>query len=102
MLPPDGTRVELRPKSAALLRALAVRPGTIVSKDELIEEVWRGLAVDDDGLVQCVGDIRRALGPAGREALRTHPRIGYSLHPNSARRRCQRREGPWRGACRDP
>jgi DNA-binding winged helix-turn-helix (wHTH) protein/TolB-like protein/Tfp pilus assembly protein PilF len=80
----DGARTELRPKTAALLRALAARPGALVSKDELVAEVWEGLAVDDDGIVQCVGEIRRALGPAGREALRTHPRRGYSLHPDAA------------------
>lgn len=80
VLAPDGTRAELRPKTAALLRALAKEPGVVVSKDALIEEVWSGRAVDDDGLVQCVGEIRRSLGPSGREAVRTHARRGYSLH----------------------
>jgi TolB-like protein/DNA-binding winged helix-turn-helix (wHTH) protein len=82
VIAPDDVRTELRPKTAALLRTLAARPGALVSKDEIVAEVWEGLAVDDDGIVQCVGEIRRALAPAGRAALRTHPRLGYSLHPD--------------------
>lgn len=61
----DGVRTELRPKTAALLRTLAARPGELISKDEIVGEVWGGLAVDDDGIVQCVSEIRRALGSAG-------------------------------------
>ncbi len=75
----DGVRTELRPKTASLLRALAERPGGLVSKDELLEKVWPGLHVDEDALVQCVGEIRRAVGPGGKEAIRTHAKRGYSL-----------------------
>jgi TolB-like protein/DNA-binding winged helix-turn-helix (wHTH) protein len=74
----DGTVIELRPKTAALLEALAARPGEIVTKDELLERVWPGVYVDEDALVQCVGEIRRALGP-DRDAVRTHAKRGYSL-----------------------
>ena len=75
----DGAVTELRPKAAALLRALAARPGALVAKDALLAEVWAGRLVDEDGIVQCVGEIRRALGPGGRDAIRTHPKRGYSL-----------------------
>ena len=75
----DGAVTELRPKAAALLRALAARPGVLVTKDVLLDEIWPGQFVDEDGIVQCVGEIRRALGPDGRNAIRTHPKRGYSL-----------------------
>lgn len=78
----DGAVTTLRPKSAALLRALAERPGQLVTKADLMEMVWPGTFVDEDGLVQCVGEIRRALGPSGRDVVRTHARRGYSLHPD--------------------
>jgi len=74
----DGTSSTLRPKTAALLAALAGRPGTVISKDELLATVWPGLFVDEDGLVQCAGEIRRALGP-DRAAIRTFARQGYAL-----------------------
>ncbi len=75
---PDGTLTELRRQSAAVLRRLAARPGETVSKDTLHDEVWAEIAVTDDSLVQCIGEIRRALG-AARDALRTVPREGYRL-----------------------
>jgi hypothetical protein len=41
--------------------------------------------VTEDSLVQAIGDIRRALGGAGRTALRTLPRRGYILVPDQVR-----------------
>jgi adenylate cyclase len=51
----------------------------VVSKDALMEAVWPGLAVTDDSLVQCIGDIRRALRDQAKTLLRTVPRRGYRL-----------------------
>ncbi len=89
---PDGT-TELRPKTTDVLRALAASPGTILGKDALLEAVWPGLAIEEDGLVQCISEIRQALGPAGRAALRTHAKRGYALHldPPAPPRRAARR-----------
>jgi TolB-like protein len=75
---PDGAETLLRPQSAAVLRVLAARRGHVVSKDDLHAAVWGGVAVTDDSLVQCVADIRRALGGA-RDALQTLPKRGYRL-----------------------
>ena len=36
--------------------------------------VWPDAVVTDDSLVQCVKEIRHALGDAGREWIRTLPR----------------------------
>jgi DNA-binding winged helix-turn-helix (wHTH) protein len=80
---PDGTETELRRQSAAMLGALAARRGEIVGKDALHAAVWGDVAVTDDSLVQCIADIRRALGPA-RDALHTLPRRGYRLEAEGA------------------
>jgi TolB-like protein len=88
----DGTETELRPQSAAVLRLLAARAGETVSKDELHAAVWGDIAVTEDSLVQCIGDIRRALG-ADRDAVTTVPRRGYRLEPPAA----GRARRPWRG-----
>lgn len=53
----DGTSLELRPKSFEVPTILARNAGEIVSKDTLIENVWSGLNVTDESLVQCVSDI---------------------------------------------
>jgi TolB-like protein/Tfp pilus assembly protein PilF len=71
--------VELRPKTAQVLSHLAERCGQVVARDELIEAVWPGVYVTENGLTQCVAEIRRALG-ADEALLRTLPRRGYLLN----------------------
>jgi TolB-like protein/DNA-binding winged helix-turn-helix (wHTH) protein len=74
-----GRDVALRPQSFAVLRYLAEHAERIVTKDELMEAVWRGIAVTDDSLVQCIHDIRRALRDESQSVLRNVPRRGYQL-----------------------
>lgn len=76
---PEGRTVALRPQSFAVLRYLIENVGRIVTKDELLASIWPGLAVTDDSLVQCIGDIRRALGSEANAILKTVPRRGYTL-----------------------
>ena len=69
--------VRLRPKSFDVLRYLVEHAGRLVSKEELIKAVWPGVFVTDDSLVQCVGDIRGALGDEAHRIVQTVPRRGY-------------------------
>ena len=41
--------------------------------------VWPGIAVTDDSLVQCIGEVRRAIGDEAHAVVRTVPRRGYRL-----------------------
>jgi TolB-like protein/DNA-binding winged helix-turn-helix (wHTH) protein len=74
-----GARIDLRHRSFAVLRYLAVNAGRVVTKDELLAAIWPSLTVTDDSLTQCISDIRRALGDAGRDLIRTVPRRGYMI-----------------------
>ena len=74
--------VPLRPQAWAVLRLLAQRVGSLVPKNEILDEVWSDTEVTEDSLVQAIGDIRQALGEAGRSAIRTLPRRGYMLVVN--------------------
>lgn len=76
---PDGQEATLRPQSFAVLRLLIARTGRLVTKDELQAAVWPGVIVTDDSLVQCIGEIRRALGDDARALVETVPRRGYRL-----------------------
>jgi DNA-binding winged helix-turn-helix (wHTH) protein len=80
-----GSIVPLRPRAWMVLRFLALHAGRLVGKNELMDEVWADCEVTEDSLVQAVGDIRRALGDAGRTALRTLPRRGYMLIADEGR-----------------
>lgn len=76
-----GQRVELRPRSYAVLRLLAENAGRLVAKDDIMERVWDDVAVTEDSLTQCIADIRKAIGDEERRVLRTVSRKGYMLVP---------------------
>jgi DNA-binding winged helix-turn-helix (wHTH) protein len=71
--------IDLRPKAFDVLRHLAENAGRLVSKQELHDAVWGRVTVSDDSLVQCIRELRRKLGDAGRELIKTVPRRGYLL-----------------------
>jgi TolB-like protein len=80
----SGDPVDLRSQSLAVLCLLAGQAGKVVTKDSLIDEIWRDTFVTDDSLVQCVSDIRRAIGDRDHKLIQTLPRRGYRLNPGRA------------------
>ncbi len=74
-----GAEIKLRPKGFALPLYLLETPGVLHPWEALLDALWPGLAVTDDSLTQCVGDLRRALGDRATVVLRTLPRRGYML-----------------------
>jgi TolB-like protein/tetratricopeptide (TPR) repeat protein len=62
-----------------VLEHLVRNPDRVVTKEELFEAVWAGVVVTDDSLVQCVKELRQALGDNAQEIIRTLPRRGYML-----------------------
>lgn len=77
----DGQLVPLAPQPFRLLLALASRPGELVTRDELRQQVWGdGTFVDfERGLNFCVLQARTALGDDAKEPqyIETLPRRGY-------------------------
>jgi TolB-like protein len=83
-----GSVVTLRPQAAEVFKVLAARAGELVSKDELVKSVWGGIAVTDDSLVQCITEIRKALGDDKHKIVKTVLKRGYVLDaggPESAK-----------------
>src|SRR5215467_6326333 len=72
-----GREVKLRPKVFDALRFLVENRGRLVAKEELIQALWPDSFVTDDSLVQCMVELRRALGDRSQEILKTVPRRGY-------------------------
>jgi TolB-like protein/DNA-binding winged helix-turn-helix (wHTH) protein len=62
----DGAHIALGGRAFALLRLLMERPQTLVTKDEIFDRVWPGLAVSDSVLTTAVKELRRALGDEAR------------------------------------
>lgn len=67
----------LRPQSFDVLCYLAERPGTVVSRDQLIEAVWHRRPASDESVTQCVKDIRQALGEDAQDIIKTVAKRGY-------------------------
>lgn len=82
----QGEVIELRPKAFDVLRHLVANAGSVVSKQQLLEALWPGLAVTDDSLVQCVSDVRQALSDRGHQIIRTLPRRGYLFAAEATQR----------------
>jgi DNA-binding response OmpR family regulator len=78
----DGHEAQLTHNEAIILRALMLRPGYVVSRSELMCQLWESDAfVDDNTLTVNVNRLRRALEDLGAPAdfVRTHRGAGYSL-----------------------
>jgi DNA-binding response OmpR family regulator len=75
----DGEAIELSPREFALLHALASRPDTAVSKDDLLRLVWGDEQAATRNVVEVyVGYVRRKLDAVGAgHVLRTVRGYGY-------------------------
>src|SRR5262249_27494194 len=77
----DGREVRLTPRAAAVLNVLAECPGEVVTKQDLFDRVWSGIAVTDDALTTGIQELRGALGDDARRPryIETRHRRGYRL-----------------------
>ena len=75
----DDRDIDLRPKTFRVLRHLAENAGRLVPKQELYKIVWPNVVVSDDSLVQCVRELRQALGDDKYRLIKTVSRRGYLL-----------------------
>ncbi len=75
----NGEVVALEPKALRVLFYLIGNRERVVSKDELIQEIWEGAAVTDNSLTRVVAQIRKQLGDSAREPVyvETSPSAGY-------------------------
>lgn len=71
----------LEPRVMDLLVYLARHLGTVMTRDAIIRDVWRGTLVTDAVISRSVHQIRRTLGEIGGDSswLETIPKRGYRL-----------------------
>ena len=74
-----GEPVPLSPRPFDLLVHLLRNPRRLVTKDELLDALWPGVAVTENTLTRAVSELRRALGdtPGAPRCIETVPRRGY-------------------------
>ncbi len=75
----DGKAVDLPPRPFELLCALARRPGSLLTKNALLDEVWGHRFVSESVLKTVIGKLRIALQDDARNPrfIETVPRRGY-------------------------
>ncbi|HET7097972.1 MAG TPA: winged helix-turn-helix domain-containing protein [Casimicrobiaceae bacterium] len=73
----DGAPVALGARAFDLLVALTERPGSLITKDDLLATVWQGLVVEENNLQVQVSTLRKILG---QSALATIPGRGYRFN----------------------
>ena len=77
----DGEEVKLEPKVMAVLEYLASKPGEVVSRQELEEQVWTGTVVGYDAISNAIIKLRKAFGDDAHnpQIIETIPKTGYRL-----------------------
>jgi len=75
----DGHAIPLATKVFETLRVLLERSGRLVTKDELMRQLWPDTVVEENNLNHNISVLRRALGeqPTGEPFIETVPRVGY-------------------------
>jgi DNA-binding winged helix-turn-helix (wHTH) protein len=73
--------VHVRPQLIDLLTCLAVRPGAVVSKDQLLASVWSDRYIAESGVARCVAELRQILSDDARQPriIETISKRGYRL-----------------------
>src|SRR5260370_19776957 len=79
----DGETARVEVRTMRLLLCLAEHAGEVVSIDELLNQVWSGVFVNQDSVYQAVASLRRLLGddPKQPTYIATVPRLGYRMLP---------------------
>lgn len=77
----DGEPIDLKPRALDLLCVLAAARGALVTKDELMAQVWPGLVVEENNIQVHVSALRKVLAQdaSGTVHLMTVPGQGYRL-----------------------
>ena len=78
ILESKGARIPLGSKAFELLAYLAMHPGEVVTKEELLKAVWPGSFVEEKNLAQQIMSLRKALSDKS-DYIATIPGRGYQF-----------------------
>ena len=77
---PAGSR-HVQPKVMEVLVFLAQHSGQVVSRDEIVDTVWKGSVVTDEALTRCISELRHTFEDSKKTPrfIQTIPKRGYRL-----------------------
>lgn len=82
----------LEPVTMNVLLTLVKRAGDVVTRDEIMNAVWKHQNVSDESVTRCISELRAAFGDSARNSsyIETVPKRGYRLiAPVAGRKREQ-------------
>ena len=72
--------IKLEPRAMEVLLYFAQKPGQVISRDELIEQIWNGRIVSDHAIYRVINQIRKSLDSTDKNSyLTTLSKKGYKL-----------------------
>ena len=85
----EGNRVALPPKAAELLVVLVEAAGSVLTREQLLRQVWPRTVIEEGGLSSHISMLRKALGtaPNGQDFIETLPKRGYRFAADVKRAR---------------
>ena len=74
-----GMPIQIEPQVLDLITHFALKPGVVISRDDLIEAVWHGRIVSDSAISSRINAARAALGDDGatQRLIKTIPKRGF-------------------------
>ena len=77
----SNTSLQLEPKIGNLLQILLTHHQQLVSKEDIIEQLWHGVIVSEDTLAKAVSRLRASLNDSAANPLyiKTIPKRGYKF-----------------------
>lgn len=74
LLSRGGESVDIRPNEAKLLAFLILNADQVVSKEQILSQVWQDKVVSEQAIFQNISHLRAVLG---NDAIKTYPKRGY-------------------------
>lgn len=71
--------IELEPKWVKVLMALAAEPDQVLTRKQIIEQVWSDYMVGEDSLNRAISKLRKSLEPVEELEIKTVRGVGYQL-----------------------
>lgn len=75
----DDELIELEPKWVKVLIALASEPNKVLTRKQIIEQVWSDYLVGEDSLNRAISKLRKAIEPVAGLEIKTARGVGYQL-----------------------
>lgn len=77
----DNSEILIEPKIFELLLLFVERPNAVISRQNILDQLWAGSVVTDNAINKLIGNLRKLLGDDAKKPhyIQTVPKRGYRL-----------------------